>query len=179
MGKEICPGATGASPESPDPATAEDPARAFLTGQRGAMEQLGLDTPAGLNEEELGRLVASLLHLTCHRFTPPYPLEELEPLRSALDSALDQGTRRALVSPGLELSDHAFAPARWMAAMVYTGDRVGLISCGSPRVALTRLRQLEGGDAGPAAGPWLPGERAQQLLRFAISDTYLRLRRPA
>ncbi len=162
-----------------DPDPGANPAEVFLRGQRQAMEQLGLDTPAGLLEEELGKLVASLLHLTCHLFNPPYPLDELEPLRADLDRALDQGIRRALASPALELSDHAFAPARWLAAMVYTGDRLGLISCGSPLVALTWLRQLEGGPAGPGEGPWHPGERAQQLLRFAIGDTYLRLRRPA
>ena len=153
-----------------------DPTLAFDAGRQLTRERLGLTIPAAMEELELGKLVASLLHLTCHLFSPPYPAAELEPLRSNLDHALNRDTRRALASPGLALSDGAFAPERWLRAMAYTEDRVGLLLCGSPGVALRRIQDMErgGGQGREEAGS--PGPRCRQLLRFAVGEIHLRLR---
>ena len=168
-----------ATAEVPTVSATTSPLQAFEAGGPLSRERLGLTIPAGLGELELGKLVASLLHLTCHLFTPPYPVAELEPLRSNLDRAMDQNTRRALASPGLELSDGAFAPGRWIRAMDYTGDRIGLLLCGSPQVALNCLREKEHHAPGRGQEAGQPGPRSCQLIRFAVGDIYLRLRRQA
>lgn len=130
---------------------------------------------------ELGRVVAAVLAVVCHSFSPPFPPAELEALQLGFHRALPKRQRRLLEPPALELSDRPVDPARWRGAMQQTEDRVALAVCGDLQAALrlvlrdeslnlqSRLERPE--DFAQFAGP-----RLRQLLSFAISEEYLTLR---
>jgi tetratricopeptide (TPR) repeat protein len=117
-------------------------------------------------------VVASCRIAEVHIDHPPYAvLAEIERL---IGKAISRKTRKAIVEPCRAIVAERAEPRAWTKRVLASHDRIAVIACGDPAVVLCEVLGVPIERVGQAVSG---NARAEELLRFVLSPSYLQLRR--
>ncbi|MCC6999300.1 MAG: hypothetical protein IT370_32105 [Deltaproteobacteria bacterium] len=162
---------------------AEAPELRFLMARALKLYRSGCALPARMSDLELGVLMGAIVR----QFQPDFAPAGVDPAALAdeaqrLNRLIPKNTRNDLAPFAIECVQVAMNPAGIAAGLAHTGNRVGLLAAGDVTAGVHILSRRAGLDP-RAAGPGgltrhLRGQpEVEELLRFAVSDDYLELRR--
>ncbi|WP_428265391.1 hypothetical protein, partial [Haliangium sp.] len=146
----------------------------FVTGRALGLERGGVLAPVSLDEDAFAVFLAALLR----QFDPEFELpgiaaaaveEEAQRLRRVVSAGLVQ----ELLPVALGVMGAGLDPAALRAGLLETGDRVGLLACGSVAAAARWLGRVHGHDGVAAA---LGDPEVAALVRFAVGPDHAALR---
>lgn len=132
------------------------PAFRFWVGRALTLSAVGGSVAEQLDDRELGELLEALFVTR-----PIDPV--IQQLRKQFHRAMPRKTRKAVEQLGTPLVERDFW-ARYRTFARHRSDEVGLLACGSPRVA---LRELTGARPDPLEMP-----AVRWVLQFMVSDAY-------
>lgn len=162
---------------------AQAPELRFLMARALKLYRSGCALPARMTDLELGVLMGAIVR----QFQPDFAPAGVDPAALAdeaqrLNRLIPKNTRNDLAPFAIECVQVAMNPAGIAAGLAHTGNRVGLLAAGDVTAGVHILSRRAGLDP-RAAGPGgltrhLRGQpEVEELLRFAVSDDYLELRR--
>ncbi|HEY3359894.1 MAG TPA: hypothetical protein VGQ83_41975 [Polyangia bacterium] len=154
----------------------------FALGRTLKLLQLHMALPSRLTPKELGLLASGIVRQFVPDFVPPgYEEAAIIAESSKVGRAIPRKMHQELMPFALECA----GTIDWDALVidiVHVGNRAGLLLCGSVAAALTTLRRAAG-HTDLAATPesfaraCRGNRQIEELLRFAVSNEYLELRR--
>jgi cellulose synthase operon protein C len=154
----------------------------FALGVKLKMLQLKLELPTRLPPRELGLLVSGIVRQFIPDFAPgAYPENMIVAEASRVGRAIPRKMHQEIMPFALECAGAIDWDALVM-DLVHVGNRAGLLLSGSLGAALTVLRKVAGHGgilSTPAdfARTCRGNRQIEELLRFAVSQEYLELRR--